>query len=168
MEQYRQALRMDPYFVPARVNLVTLASSSQRLDDAEQLLREGVALAKMPAPDRGNLAYMLALLLAERGRSDEAVGWMEQAAVALPGNTRIRYNQGLLLSRLDRRDEALQALRSGLQQAPEDADLLYSLIYLHALAGEREQAWPYVQKMREVAPEDQRLQAIEPYWQKQP
>ena len=168
MEQYRQALRMDPYFVPARVNLVTLASSSQRLDDAEQLLRDGVALEKMPAPDRGNLAYMLALLLAERGRSDEAVGWMEQAAVALPGNTRIRYNQGLLLSRLDRRDEALQALRSGLQQAPEDADLLYSLIYLHALAGEREQAWPYVQKMREVAPEDQRLRAIEPYWQKRP
>ncbi|AXM94437.1 tetratricopeptide repeat protein [Pseudomonas plecoglossicida] len=168
MEQYRQALRLDPYFVPARVNLVTLASSRQRLDEAEQLLREGVALEKMPAPDRGNLAYMLALLLVERGKSEEALGWMEQAAVALPGNTRIRYNQGLLLSRMDRRDDALQALRSGLQQAPEDADLLYSLIYLHALAGEREQAWPYVQKMREVAPDDQRLRAIEPYWQKQP
>ncbi|MFT0519609.1 tetratricopeptide repeat protein [Pseudomonas faucium] len=168
MQQYRQALRMDPYFTPARVNLVTLASGSQRLDDAEQLLREGVALDKMPTPDRGNLAYMLALLLVERGKPEEAVAWMEQAAVALPGNTRIRYNQGLLLSRMDRRDEALQALRSGLEQAPADADLLYSLIYLHALAGEREQAWPYVQRMREVAPEDPRLRGIEPYWQKQP
>jgi len=168
MEQYRQALRMDPYFTPARVNLVTLATGSQRLDDAEQLLREGVALDKMPAADRGNLAYMLALLLVERSKPEEAVDWMEQAAVALPGNTRIRYNQGLLLSRMNRRDEALQALRSGLEQAPEDADLLYTLIYLHALAGEREQAWPYVQRMREVAPEDPRLRGIEPYWQKQP
>lgn len=165
-EQYRQALRMDPYFVPARVNLVTLASSAQRLDDAETLLREGVALDKMPAADRGNLGYMLALLLVERGKPDEALGWMEQAAVALPGNSRIRYNQGLLLSRMNRRDEALQALRSGLQQAPENADLLYSLIYLHALAGEREQAYGYVEKMRQVAPGDPRLQAIEPYWQK--
>jgi len=168
MEQYRQALRMDPYFTPARVNLVTLATGSQRLDDAEQLLREGVALDKMPAADRGNLAYMLALLLVERSKPEEAVDWMEQAAVALPGNTRIRYNQGVLLSRMNRRDEALQALRSGLEQAPEDADLLYTLIYLHALAGEREQAWPYVQRMREVAPEDPRLRGIEPYWQKQP
>ncbi|GAB1616772.1 tetratricopeptide repeat protein [Pseudomonas sp. NGC7] len=166
VEQYRQALRMDPYFVPARVNLVTLASSAQRLDDAESLLREGVALDKMPAADRGNLAYMLALLLVERGNPDEALGWMERAAVALPGNTRIRYNQGLLLSRMNRRDEALQALRSGLEQAPENVDLLYSLIYLHALAGEREQAYGYVERMRAVAPDDPRLQAIEPYYQK--
>ncbi|WP_194791534.1 tetratricopeptide repeat protein [Pseudomonas sp. UFMG81] len=164
MAQYRQALAMDPFFVPARVNLVTLASSQQRLDDAETLLREGVALDKMPAADRGNLAYMLALLLVERSRQEEAVGWMEQAAVALPGNSRIRYNQGLLLSRMNRRDEALQALRSGLQQSPDDADLLYSLIYLHALAGERADAYPYVQRLRQAAPDDPRLQAIEPYW----
>ncbi|MFG0548288.1 tetratricopeptide repeat protein [Pseudomonas sp. YQ_6] len=168
MEEYRQALKMDPYFVPARVNLVTLESSAQRLGDAEQLLRDGVALEKMPQADRGNLAYMLALLLVERNKPDEAVGWMEQAAVALPGNSRIRYNQGLLLSRMNRRDEALVALRSGLEQAPENADLLYTLIYLHALAGEREQAFPYVQRMREVAPEDPRLQAIEPYWKERP
>ncbi|MCT8167004.1 MULTISPECIES: tetratricopeptide repeat protein [unclassified Pseudomonas] len=164
MQEYRQALKMDPYFLPARVNLVTLESSAQRLDKAEQLLRDGVALEKMPEADHGNLAYMLALLLVERNKPDEAVGWMEKAAVALPGNSRIRYNQGLLLSRMNRRDEALVALRSGLEQAPENADLLYTLIYLHALAGEREQAFPYVQRMREVAPEDPRLQAIEPYW----
>lgn len=164
MQEYRQALKMDPYFLPARVNLVTLESSAQRLDKAEQLLRDGVELEKMPEADHGNLAYMLALLLVERNKPDEAVGWMEKAAVALPGNSRIRYNQGLLLSRMNRRDEALVALRSGLEQAPENADLLYTLIYLHALAGEREQAFPYVQRMREVAPEDPRLQAIEPYW----
>lgn len=164
MAHYRQALRMDPYFVPARVNLVTLASAANRPAEAEALLREGAALDKMPPTDRGNLAYMLALLLVEHGRNEEGLQWMAQAATALPGNARIRYNQGLLLSRLNRRDEALQALRSGLAQSPDDADLLYSLIYLHALAGEREAAFGYVQRMREAAPDDPRLQAIEPYW----
>ncbi|MOA20561.1 TPR repeat-containing protein YrrB [compost metagenome] len=164
MDEYRQALKLDPYFSPARVNLVTLASASQRLDEAEQLLREGLALEKMPVTDHGNLAYMLALLLVERGRAEEALNWMEKAAVALPGHSRIRYNQGLLLSRLNRRDEALSALRSGLEQSPDDPDLLYSLIYLHAVAGERDQAFEYVKRMRLVAPEDPRLQAIEPYW----
>ncbi|MFK0090618.1 tetratricopeptide repeat protein [Pseudomonas sp. NPDC090755] len=166
MDEYRQALKLDPYFVPARVNLVTLTSAAQRLDEAEQLLREGVALEKMPAADHGNLAYMLALLLVEQGKAEEALQWMETAAVALPQNVRIRYNQGLLLSRLNRRDDAIQALRSGLQQAPDDPDLLYSLLYLHALAGERREAFEYVQRMRKVAPDDPRLQAIEPYWQK--
>jgi tetratricopeptide (TPR) repeat protein len=103
----------------------------------------------MPPTDRGNLAYMLALLLVEHGRNEEGLEWMAQAATALPGNARIRYNQGLLLSRLNRRDEALQALRSGLAQSPDDADLLYSLIYLHALAGRRDAAFGYVQRMRE-------------------
>ncbi|NQD74995.1 tetratricopeptide repeat protein [Pseudomonas sp. CrR7] len=164
MNEYRQALHMDPYFVPARVNLVTLASAGQRLDEAEALLREGVALRNMPVTDRGNLAYMLALLLVERGDAGQALGWLQQAAEALPGNARIHYNQGLLLSRMNRRDDALQALRQGLQQSPGDADLLYSLIYLHALAGERQQAFAYVKRMRDAAPDDPRLQAIEPYW----
>ncbi|MNO62270.1 TPR repeat-containing protein YrrB [compost metagenome] len=164
-DEYRQALRLDPYFVPARVNLVTLASAAGEFDEAEQVLRAGVALDKMPASDHGNLAYMLALLLIERGQQEQALQWMERAAVALPGNSRIRYNQGLLLSRLNRRDEAIAALRSGLDQAPDNPDLLYSLIYLHALAGERADAFGYVRRMRQVAPDDPRLQAIEPYWQ---
>ncbi|GLO40345.1 hypothetical protein PPUN15366_19890 [Pseudomonas putida] len=166
MAEYRQALRFDPYFVPARVNLVTLASAAHQLDEAEQVLREGVALDKMPTSDHGNLAYMLALLLVERGQQDEALQWMERAAVALPDNSQIRYNQGLLLSRLERRDEAIAALRSGLEQSPDDPDLLYSLIYLHALAGERDDAFGYVKRLRQAAPDDPRLQAIEPYWKK--
>ena len=166
MDQYRQALRLDPYFVPARVNLAHLATAEQQLDEAEKVLRAGLALEKMPATDHGNLAYMLALLLVERRQPEEALNWMENAAVALPGNSRIRYNQGLLLSRMNRRDEALVALERGLQQAPENADLLYSLIYLHALAGERSEAYAYLQRMRKVAPDDPRLQSIEPYWQK--
>ncbi|MNP39348.1 TPR repeat-containing protein YrrB [compost metagenome] len=159
-------MHLDPYFVPARVNLANLATAEHQLDEAEKVLRAGLALDKMSAPDHGNLAYMLALLLVERRQPEEAVGLMETAAVALPGNARIRYNQGLLLSRMNRRDEALVALEQGLKQAPDNADLLYSLIYLHALAGERSEAYAYVQRMRKAAPDDIRLQGIEPYWQK--
>jgi len=164
MQAYRQALKLDPYFFPARINLVTLASTSQRLDEAEQLLREGLALEGVPPADHGNLAYMLALLLVEKRRAEEALTWMEMAALNLPGNARIRYNQGVLLSQMKRRDEALVALRSGLERSPDDPDLLYTLIYLHALEGERKEAFEYVKRMREAAPGDPRLRAIEPYW----
>ncbi|WP_394558557.1 tetratricopeptide repeat protein [Aquipseudomonas alcaligenes] len=163
--EYRQALKLDPYFSPARVNLVTQVNAAQRFDEAESLLREGLALPNMPLTDHGNLAYMLALLLVEQGRAEEGLGWLETAATEVPGNVRIRYNQGLLLAQLGRRDEALNALRAGLAQSPENADLLYTLIYLHASAGERAAAFEYVKRMREVAPGDPRLQAIDRQWQ---
>ncbi len=160
LEQYRQALKLDPYFSPARVNLVTLANGMLRQDEAEQVLREGVELQNMPKDDHGNLAYMLALLLVERGQTEEGLKWLETAARELPQNPRIRYNQGLLLLQLKRQDEAQAALEAGLEQAPSDADLLYALIYLHASAGQREQALGYIRQMEQAAPNDPRLLQI--------
>lgn len=160
MEQYRRALKLDPYFSPARVNLVTLANASLRQDEAEQTLREGLALHDVPQADRGNLAYMLALLLVERTQPVEAVSWLEAAAEALPTNPRIRYNQGLLLLQLQQREQARQALEAGLAQAPVDADLLYALIYLHGSGGEREAAVRYWHRLQKAAPADPRLEPL--------
>jgi predicted CXXCH cytochrome family protein len=157
LEQYRQALKLDPYFSPARVNLVTLANETLYQGEAEQVLRDGLALPAMPATDRGNLAYMLALLLVERGQAEEGLQWMEQAAVALPNNSRIRYNQGLLLLQMQSRDEARVVLEAGLAQVPQDVDLLYALIYLHGSGGQREQALQYLSRLQQAAPNDPRL-----------
>lgn len=157
MAQYRQALKLDPYFIPARMNLVTLANNILRPKDAEQALREGVALDNMPEADRGNLAYMLALLLVEHGQAEEGAKWLGEAAEALPHNPRIRYNQGLLLFQLRQPEQARAALEAGLEQAPDDADLLYAMIYLHGSQGQRNQALPYVVRMQQVAPDDPRL-----------
>jgi predicted CXXCH cytochrome family protein len=163
MSEYRQALKLDAYFSPARINLVALANSYGHTNEAEQLLREGLRLEKMPLTDHGNLAYMLALLLVEKGREDEALVWMEKALVALPSSSRIRYNHGLLLARMQRHDEAISVLRDGLKLSPDDPDLLYALIYLHSTLGRREQAFEYIEKMRRVAPYDPRLQELQRY-----
>ncbi|WP_282339246.1 ammonia-forming cytochrome c nitrite reductase subunit c552 [Pseudomonas sp. PS02288] len=163
MEEYRRALTLDPYFSPARINLVTLANSLGHPDQAERLLREGVDLGKMPTTDQGNLAYMLALLLVENGQEAEALVWMDKALAAIPGSSRIRYNDGLLLARLQRHDEAVKVLRDGLEISPDDPDLLYALIYLHTKQGERAEAQAYLGRMRRVAPGDPRLQALERY-----
>ncbi len=160
LEQYRQALKLDPYFTPARVNLVTLANSTLRQNEAEQALREGLALQNMPTTDHGNLAYMLALLLVERSQPAEAVKWLGEAAEALPQNSRIRYNQGLLLLQMQQPEQARAALEAGLEQAPEDADLLYAMVYLHASLNQRDQVLPYLSRLQQVAPNDPRLAQV--------
>ncbi|WP_166366934.1 tetratricopeptide repeat protein [Pseudomonas akapageensis] len=160
LEQYRQALKLDPYFAPARVNLVTLANSMLRQDEAEQVLRDGVALKDMPVTDHGNIAYMLALLLVERNNTDEALPLLDTAARELPQNPRIRYNQGLLLLQMQRRAEAQAALEAGLAQAPDDADLLYAMVYLHGSAGQQGEAIEYVRRLEKAAPQDERLPGL--------
>lgn len=164
IEQYRQALRLDGNFIPARVNLVTLYNSINQGDRAEQVLREGIALPGISSSDHGNLAYMLALLMAERGNTEEALKWMAVAAHELPGNARVHYNQGLLLAQLNRLDEAVVALNEGLQSLPDDPDLLYALIYLHTSAGQVSQAETYVRHLQRVAPHDPRLVPINRQW----
>lgn len=164
IEQYRQALHLDPHFIPARVNLVTLYSGSNQIKEAEQVLREGLALSGLPVTDHGNLAYMLALLLVEHGNSEEGLKWMATAADELPGNARVRYNQGLLLAQMKRRDEAVTALEKGLENSPDDPDLLYALIYLQTSAGHLPQAEGYVRHLQRVAPDDPRLEPINRQW----
>ncbi|MCY1181854.1 Tetratricopeptide repeat protein [compost metagenome] len=136
---------------------MTLANSMLRQDEAEQVLRDGVALKDMPVTDHGNIAYMLALLLVERNKMDEALPLLETAAKELPQNARIRYNQGLLLLQMHRRVEALAALKAGLEQAPDDADLLYAMVYLHGSAGLQQEAIKYVRLLEKAAPQDERL-----------
>lgn len=164
IEQYRQALRLDAHFIPARINLVTLYSGSEQGDKAEQALRDGLALQGLPTSDHGNLAYMLALLLVERGNAEEGLQWMAKAADELPGNTRVRYNQGLLLAQLNRRDEAVVVLDKGLESSPDDPDLLYAQIYLHTSAGQLPQAEGYVRRLQRAAPDDPRLEPINRQW----
>lgn len=160
LEEYRQALRLDPYFSPARVNLVNLANDLLRPEEAESALRVGLALKGMPKQDHGNLAYMLALFLVEHDNAEEALQWLETAANELPQNSRIRYNQGLLLLRLQRTDQAREKLLAGLKQSPNDSDLLYALIYLNAVTGQLDQARDYLQQLENTAPEDERLPAL--------
>lgn len=156
-EQYYTAIRIDPYFSPALVNLVLLANNLQRQDDAEEVLREAMSLKRMPAADRGNLAYMLALLLVEKGQFEEGVKWIAEAAAELPDNSRIHYNHGLLLLQLKRPEAARKALDSGLLITPEDPDLLYALIYLQLSTGQDQDALENIERFRKVAPNDSRL-----------
>src|SRR5262249_61187553 len=57
--EYLTALRMDPYFGPARANLVALYNAAGRNRDAERVLRDRVP----PTPRERHLYYSLALLL---------------------------------------------------------------------------------------------------------
>lgn len=84
---YRAALRLDPGYLPAVVNLADLFREQGREADGEALLRQ----ALRAAPNDASLHHALGLLLVRTGRLPEALPELARAVELAPGEARYAY-----------------------------------------------------------------------------
>ena len=145
---YKTAIRLDPSFLPARVNLANLLNQSGRNQEAEKVLRQ----ALVRAADHGELHYNLGLLLAEMGRLEEAVQVLARAADLMPNRARIRYNRALALQHLGRREEAEAAMLKAHEVDPEDTDIVYALAVFYSQGGDWEKALGFAETLNRLLP----------------
>jgi len=145
---YRRAIAVDDLFAPAKANLAVLLSGKGELAEAEQLLREIVEAY----PENFDTAYMLALLLVELQRPDEALTHLESAANGMPRNSRAWYNLGLLRQSLRQDAGAQAALVAALALEPENPDYLYALADFYIKRGRFEEALPIAQRLATALP----------------
>jgi len=156
VEAYERALRMDPYFLPARSNLANLLNRLHRNGDAERELREGMRLL----PKEGELPYSLGLLLAEDQQYEEAARVLTQAAELLPIRARVRYNLALVLYKLERDAEGDRALAAAGRLDPIDVDILYAEAYRYAARHDWSRALPPARKLAELQPGNEDVQRL--------
>lgn len=152
-QRFEQALKIDPAFVTAELNLA-------RVD----MLDGDAAGAKahyerVLAKERRHLAAMLGMsALAER-RGDDAdlVAWLTKAQEANPGS----MQPGLILSRFYvSRGEALKALNVAndlSSRFPNDADVLEALARAQTLAGQTANAIRSFEQLSRLRPESAEL-----------
>ena len=145
---YRTALRLDPFFLPARFNLATLLNRLGRNAEAETVLRDGIDRV----PDDGELHYSLGLLLAEEQRLDEAAESLGRAAALIPDRVRVAYNNGLALETLGRLAAAETAFLEAHRRDARDADVLLALARILLRQGELERAADYARQLIAVDP----------------
>jgi predicted CXXCH cytochrome family protein len=86
-QELRAAIRLDPSFIPAYVNLADLYRVIGRDADGERTLRNGLAAA----PASGALHYALGLALVRLKRTDEAIPQFKRATTLEPENARFAY-----------------------------------------------------------------------------
>jgi DNA-binding transcriptional MerR regulator len=108
---YLQALRMDPEYADAHVNLGRLLHEAGELGRAEAYYRK----AAEHAPDDSTIPYNLAVLLEDRGRPEEAILAYRRAIEVDAEAADAHYNLGLLLDSLGRRSEAMRHLMTARQ-----------------------------------------------------
>src|SRR5439155_399252 len=150
------ALRLDPDFTPARLNLARLLNELGRNPDAEHVLRDGIARV----PDEGELHYSLGLLLGEDERLPEAAAALGRAADLMPARARVRYNEALALQRLGRRADAEAAFVKAQNTDPEDPDVAYALAVLYAQQSDWSRARDAAARLAALSPGNPQVQEL--------
>jgi Flp pilus assembly protein TadD len=147
---YRQAIKLDPIFAPAYVNLADLYRALNRDQDGEKVLWEAIKAM----PNDADVMHALGLLLVREKRVDESLTWLMRAAERAPENARYAYVYGIALNSTGQTDKALDVLTSAQKQHPYDRNLLYGLATMNRDAGRLEIARRYAEKLAVVAPDD--------------
>lgn len=166
---YREALRLEPDFVPAMMNGAMLAHRQGRAGEAEALFRKAIAAAPAVAQSEQELKqflaeawYSLGLLLAEAGSSR-----MAEAAAALEESTRhdatrpaTYYNLGLARQQLGQWPAAATALARAVELEPANPRNLFALALVYLEQGDLPRARETVSRLVQLAPRDPQVAAL--------
>jgi predicted CXXCH cytochrome family protein len=117
--QFAEALRIDPGFFPAAIDLADLHSRHGEEGEAEKVLR-----AALPhSGGSGAVHHALGLSLVRQRRLSQALPMLEQAARREPRNARFIFVYAVALHDAGRPSAALAALRAAATLAPEDSQI---------------------------------------------
>jgi tetratricopeptide (TPR) repeat protein len=152
-ESFEAALRLDPRFVPAAVNLADLRSSSGDEAGAERALRE----ALRRAPDDAALHHALGLSLVRQGRRDEALAALAVAAREAPEDARFGFVHAVALHDAGRREEAEDELERVLEARPQAREARLALASWRAQAGREPEARQLLAELAAINPGDPAL-----------
>jgi predicted CXXCH cytochrome family protein len=157
-QEFRHAMRLQPDFVPAYINLADMYRSMGRDDDGSKTIDEGLRIA----PDNASLLHAKGLALVRLKRQQEALSWLKRASDADPGNARFAYVYGVALSSAGQGEQAKKVLEKALQGAPYDPSLLFTLAGIERDAGNTKVARGYAQRLVAVVPQSNEAQQL---WQ---
>ncbi|MBK1721751.1 hypothetical protein CKO23_05720 [Thiocystis violacea] len=141
---YRTALRLDPRFAPAYVNLADLYRALGRDADGETVLKQGLEAV----PENASLHYALGLLQIRAKALPKAVISFARAAELDPANARYPYVQALAVQGSGDLAKALAILEQALERHPDDRDILVALVTFNQQGGHQDAALDYAARLK--------------------
>ena len=134
--QLRGAVRVRPYYVPARAELGQLLARQGHPDEALSELQTAVRLR----PDDGVAHFRLGSVLGTLGRPGDAAAEFSQAVRLQPENADAHYNLGIALAQEDRVQEAAREFGATVRLRPDDVNARFNLGISLARLGKLEDA----------------------------
>lgn len=152
---FERALKLDPRFVRAYVNLADVYRQLHRDNEGEQQLRNGLSLSPMSA----DLHHALGLLLVRRGDKNSALKELAEAANLSPENIRYAYIYAIGLHSTGKLSEALAVLKP-IAEKTNDIDILSALISMNREVDNNKAALVYAIKLAEILPNNMEIKQL--------
>jgi Flp pilus assembly protein TadD/nitrate/TMAO reductase-like tetraheme cytochrome c subunit len=150
---YLTAVKVDPGFSRAYVNLTDLYRQKGEDAKGEAVLREAIE----NVPEDPELHHALGLVLVRLNRNREAVTELSRAFELRPSEPRYGYVYGVALDGTGEKARAIEVLERTAEEHPYDRDVLYALLAFHRASGENARALVYATRLLEMNPVDQQL-----------
>lgn len=151
--EYRAALKLDPSFSPAAINLSDIYRQLGRDSDGERILRETLARSERDA----SLHHSLGLTLVRLKRSDAALNEFRLAAELDPERARYAYVYAIGLHSAGRREDARAVLKENLHRHPNDRENLSAAIAFSREGRDFVAALDYAERLARLVPDDPSL-----------
>jgi Tfp pilus assembly protein PilF len=116
--EYNAALRLDPNYAKAQVNLAAIYISRSKLDGAKKYYERALQIEPSAGEVRAGYAYLLERL----GQADEARSEYEKAIRFSPRSARLLYTYGAFLDQRGELDAAIAQYQRALEIDPNLAD----------------------------------------------
>ncbi|MCB9896739.1 MAG: tetratricopeptide repeat protein [Planctomycetes bacterium] len=144
----REALALEPRFVPASVNLADVLRAQGRDDQGREVLERALALS----PDDPMLHHTLGLLLVRVEGAEAALPELARACELDPDRARFAYVYAVALHGLGRLEHGLGVVLEALDRHPADTDLLYLLATLQRDLGDADAALATARRLLALDP----------------
>jgi Flp pilus assembly protein TadD len=154
--EYRTALRLDPNFVPALVNLADLDRARGMDDEGAELLRKALAIE----PDNADVRYALGLYLVRKHDYPGALDLLRRAHELMPDNPRYAYVYAVALNSSGAAKEALALLEEAHQRHPADRNILTALVSIARDNGDFAAALRHARELLALDPGNAQLHAL--------
>lgn len=151
--EYRAAIRLDPSFSAAAINLSDLFRELGRDGEGERVLRDAMSSSSRDA----SLHHALGLALVRQKRPEEAIDELRLATSLEPEQARYAYVYAVALHSAERRDDAMAALNASLRRHPNDREALSAALAFSREKGDTAAALEYAERLSRLLPDNREL-----------
>lgn len=122
--EFQQAIKIEPYFSAAYLNLADLYRQIQKPTKERDALEAGLKVE----PDSGSINHSMGLHFIRQKKYESALGYLQKASELNPANPRYVYIYGVALHSTGKRQEAINILQEANRRFPENRDILNALM----------------------------------------
>jgi Tfp pilus assembly protein PilF len=155
-DAYRTALRLDPRFVPALVNLADLDRMRGQEQQATERLRQAVAIT----PGNADAWHALGLALVRQRHAADALAALQRAHELAPDDARYAYVYAVALNSAGAPAQSIAVLEDAQRRHPADRDVLLGLVAIARDSGDIPTALRYGRALASLAPDDPQLRRL--------